>query len=208
MPDLWHGPFRVETSSKTQILTKGHIMYTITVNGQTISLPDGVKAVFTSKGLEIINPITPQKPETIQPKIETSHQTVNTAALTQTVRSGNGHKIAKVRSLSDHEKDRIRKFFQAVNGEIRPDSCRRLWESMTQEPDSKDISVFQVTGFVTYMHSEVMGGLASVRDLPRYMAYLQSHREMWLKYNSPKYAAMRVSNHVNHELVKILDFVQ
>ena len=199
-------------------------MYTISVNGHTISLPDDAKAVFTSNGLEIIRPVNPPKSAYIPLKIgpdhntyrpteeefnadRAKHQTVNTSALTETVRSGNGHKIAKVRSLSDHEKNRIRVFFQAVNGEIRPDSCTRLWQSMVQEPDSKDISVFQVTGFVTYLHGQVMGGVDTVRNLPRYLAYLQTHREMWLKYNSPKYAAMRLNNHVNHQLVKILEFV-
>ena len=170
-------------------------MYTISYNDQTITLPDNAKAYITAGRLEIVYPENPPLPE------RAKHQTVNTAALTQTLRSGNGHKVAKVRSLFDSEKDRIRTFFQAVNGEIRPDSCTRLWKSMAQEPESKDISIFQVTGFVTYLHSEVMAGLASVRNLPRYMAYLQTHRDMWLKYKSDKYAAMRLANHVNHQLV-------
>lgn len=165
----------------------------ININGRDVNVSN-IKIVNNRLVIQTVNPPKPEIPE---------HQTVNTAALTQTIRSGNGHKIAKVRSLSDSEKNRIRVFFQAVNGEIRPDSCRRLWESMTQEPDSKDVSVFQITGFVTYLHNEVMGGLATVRNLPRYLAYLQSHREMWAKYNSPKYAAMRVRNHVSHELVKV-----
>jgi len=38
-------------------------------------------------------------------------------------RSGNGHKIQKVRSLSDSEKDGIRSFFLDRNGCIENDAC-------------------------------------------------------------------------------------
>ena len=170
-------------------------MYTMTYNGQTITIPDDAKVIVTAKGLEIINPVSTPKPET---KPATVHQTVNTKALTEVVRSGNGHKIAKVRSLNDDEKNHIRRYFQAVNGEIRPDSCVALRNAM---PTKAEISIFQVTGFVTYLHGEVMAGLATVRNLPRYLAYLQSHRAMWAKYNSPKYAAMRLKNHCTEQLV-------
>jgi hypothetical protein len=168
-------------------------MYTISFNGQTVTLPDNAKAVITAGRLEIINPVNPPK-VTPLPK----HQTVNTKALSEVVRSGNGHKIAKVRGLDDDEKNHIRRFFQAVNGEIRPDACVALRNAM---PTKAEISIFQVTGFVTYMHGEVMAGLATVRNLPRYLAYLQSHRAMWAKYNSPKYAAMRLQNHCTEQLV-------
>jgi hypothetical protein len=197
MPDLWHGLFWLNTKPFSENFNERLYMF-ININGQDVNVSE-LKIVDNRLVIRTINPPKPDK--------LVEHQTVNTSALTETVRSGNGHKIAKVRSLSDHEKNRIRVFFQAVNGEIRPDSCTRLWQSMVQEPDSKDISVFQVTGFVTYLHGQVMGGVDTVRNLPRYLAYLQTHREMWLKYNSPKYAAMRLNNHVNHQLVKILEFV-
>ena len=191
-------------------------MYTISFNGQTVTLPDDAKAILTASGLEIINPVSTPKPAYIPLKISggkayrpteaewnadiarAKHQTVNTKALTEVVRSGNGHKIAKVRSLNDDEKNHIRRYFQAVNGEIRPDSCVALRNAM---PTKSEISIFQVTGFVTYLHGEVMAGLATVRNLPRYLAYLQSHRAMWAKYNSPKYAAMRLKNHCTEQLV-------
>jgi hypothetical protein len=192
-------------------------MYTISFNGQTVSLPDNAKAILTASGLEIINPVNTPTPAYIPLKIgpdrklyrpteaefnadvaRAKHQTVDTKALTEVVRSGNGHKTAKVRDLNDDEKNHIRRFFQAVNGEIRPDACVALRNSMTTK---SEISIFQVTGFVTYMHGEIMAGLATVRNLPRYLAYLQSHRAMWAKYNSPKYAAMRLQNHCTEQLV-------
>jgi hypothetical protein len=190
-------------------------MFTISFNGQSVTLPDDAKAIVANGRLEIFSPIIPPKPvyiplkigpdhKTYRPSLEefnadkARHQAINTTPLTETVRSGNGHKAAKLRGLDDNEKSHIRRFFQAVNGEIRPDACVKLHNSMTTK---SEISIFQITGFVTYLHGQVMAGLETVRDLNRYMTYLQSHRNMWAKYNSPKYAAMRARNHMNTQLV-------
>jgi hypothetical protein len=189
----------------------------INYNGHDITISDSSTVILSHGRLEI-RPINPPKSvyiplkigpdhRTYRPSIDEfnadvaalkRHQTINTAPLTETVRSGNGHKAAKIRSLNEEEKNHIRVWFNALNGEIRPDACVRLHTSMKTKTE---ISIFQITGFVTYLHSQVMSGLATVRNIDRYLAYLQSHRDMWAKYNSPKYAAMRAKNHFVAQLV-------
>jgi hypothetical protein len=97
-------------------------------------------------------------------------------------RSGNGHKVAKIRSLYGNEKDTIRAEFLNLNGQIAEDACKPIHDSL-----DKDVSIFQVTGFVTYLHSMIAGGSLEVRDMPAYLSFLQGHRGLWAKYNSPKY---------------------
>jgi hypothetical protein len=104
-------------------------------------------------------------------------------------RSGNGHARNKVRSLLDGEKDSIRTEFLSLNGQIDEDACVRL--KLNKMPP--EVSIFQVTGFVTYLHLKVAGGELNVRDLPAYLAFLQTHRDMWARYNSQKYIDMRAT---------------
>lgn len=177
----------------------------IKYNGQTIEVSENVTINLSGNCLEI-------KPVQTKPPAESSvvekpimyrgkvvgsmkveHQTIDTKPLAQTVRSGNGHKSEKTRALSDMEKDHIRRFFEAVNGQIRPDACVKLHGSLVSL-GSPDISIFQVTGFVTYLHGQAMQGLVTIRDFNRYQTYLQSHRALWAKYNSPRYMAMRAKN--------------
>ena len=171
-------------------------MYTITINGQTVSLPENVKVVFTAKGLEVINPeVTCLEIQPVQTPVPVApvHQVINTTPLAQTVRNGNGHARAKQRPLSDTEKDHIRRWFIALNGEIRPDSCVRLLDSMKRSGIS-DVTIFQITGMVCYLHGKAMSGLVPLRNFDRYLTYLQSHRNLWATYNSSKYEAMRRKN--------------
>ena len=179
----------------------------ITYNGQTVEVnSDQVTINLSSTGsLEIkaINkpvqtPVPQTKPIIYKGRIvghlkvdqtPIVHQAINTAPLIQTVRSGNGHKSLKVRGLDDAEKDKIRRFFLAYNGEIKPDACVSLHKTM-----SPDLAIFQITGFVTYLHGECRKGLVPLRNYARYETYLQSHRDQWATYNSPRYIAMRAKN--------------
>jgi hypothetical protein len=156
----------------------------ITYNGQTVEVnSDHVTINLSSTGgLEIKAINKPVHTEVV-------HQVINTAPLTQTVRSGNGHKSLKVRGLDDAERDKIRRFFLAYNGEIKPDACVSLHKTM-----SPDLAIFQITGFVTYLHGECRKGLVPLRNYARYETYLQSHRDQWATYNSPKYVSMRAKN--------------
>ena len=102
-------------------------------------------------------------------------------------RNGNGHAKNKVRSLLDGEKDSIRTEFLSLNGQIDEDACVRI-KTNKMPPE---VSIFQVTGFVTFLHLKVASGEFNVRDPNAYITFLQSHRDMWARYNSPKYAALR-----------------
>lgn len=103
-------------------------------------------------------------------------------------RSGNGHKVNKIRSLYGNEKDTIRAEFLNLNGQIAEDASKPIHAGL-----SKEVSIFQVTGFITYLHSLIAGGALEVRDMPAYLTFLQGHRGLWAKYNSPKYQAMRAA---------------
>jgi hypothetical protein len=112
------------------------------------------------------------------------------APVTTTKRNGNGHKSAKVRDLLDGEKDHIRSCFQGCNGQIAEDKCVDM-KQHTQI--GTEISIFQVTGFVTYLHKEIAMGKSSVGDMDAYLKFLQGHRSLWSTWNSPKYQAMRAA---------------
>jgi hypothetical protein len=104
-------------------------------------------------------------------------------------RNGNGHKSLKQRSLLDPERDDIRAEFLSLNGQIDEDACVRL--KANKMP--KEVAIFQVTGFMTHLHMKVAAGELKVRDLDAYLNFLQGHRDMWARYNSPKYQALRTA---------------
>lgn len=136
------------------------------------------------------NPETPAKPALIvEVKIpEPVKEALTVPSGSSKPRSGNGHKSLKVRDLSDHEKDLIRCFFAERNGCIGNDDCVRWRESRLDS----EVAIFQVTGFVTYLHDEVRKGNEDlIRDINVYLTFIQGHRNLWATYNSPKYRALR-----------------
>lgn len=133
----------------------------------------------------------------------TSSQSGTTAFVAQTApvvspgtvvsgpRNGNGHKAEMKRKLNSDEKDIIRTEFTRLNGEFEDEkkSCTAMLTQMGTE-----ITVFQVTGFVSYLHREIASGRWSVPDMDSYMAFLENHKKMWAQYNSPKYQNLRAQN--------------
>jgi hypothetical protein len=101
-------------------------------------------------------------------------------------RSGNGHKIMKVRDLNDSEKNGIRSFFLDRNGCIENDACVEYKKHLDVE-----VAIFQVTGFVTYLHKCIAMGRWTVTNMASYLTFLRGHRNLWATYDSPKYRAMR-----------------
>jgi hypothetical protein len=129
------------------------------------------------------------KPKDVDvPVKEPEQSSVPTPSQFVAKRSGNGHKVAKIRSLYGNEKDMIRAEFLRLNGQITEDACKPILAGL-----DKDVSIFQVTGFMTYLHSQVAGGALEVSDIASYLTFLQGHRSLWARYNSPKYAAMRAA---------------
>ena len=104
-------------------------------------------------------------------------------------RIGNGHSKAKKRDLTSTEKDSLRAEFIACNGQIEDDAC----VSMKTRCVGADASIFQVTGFVSYLHRRVAGGEIRLRDIPAYETFIRQHRVLWSTYDSPKYRAMRAA---------------
>ena len=101
-------------------------------------------------------------------------------------RNGNGHKSLKVRDLTNGEKDIIRAMFVDINGEITEDACKPIHARLDPV-----VSIAQVTGRVSYHHNQVASGQLQVNDLQKYLTFIQSHRDLWATYNSPKYQALR-----------------
>lgn len=103
-------------------------------------------------------------------------------------RNGNGHESKKKRPLTDPERNIIRSEFTALNGQIEEDACVKIKERLDSE-----VSIFQVTGFVTYLHKEIAMGKDTVGDMDSYLEFLQEHRNLWARYNSDKYIKMRAA---------------
>ena len=101
-------------------------------------------------------------------------------------RNGNGHKTAMKRKLIDQEKDRIREFFLLKSGMIGDDDCVVHHKAMDQT-----VTIFQVTGFCTYLHKKVAMGDLTLTNLPGYISWMKTRRDLWSQYDSPKYRAMR-----------------
>jgi len=111
------------------------------------------------------------------------------ATATPVKRSGNGHVRGKKRPLMPAEKDQIRADFLALGGKIAEDACKPTLAKMGQ-----DVTIFQVTGFMTYLHSQVAAGILALPDMDGYIEYIKGHRKIWENYNSPKYQALRIKN--------------
>jgi len=103
-------------------------------------------------------------------------------------RSGNGHVVAKTRDLTEHEQNKIEtRLFLQNNGEIKSDLCV---EFKTRHMSS-DVSIFQVTGYVTALHGRVARGKLHLSNLAAYETFIRQHRTLWRTYDSERYRSMR-----------------
>lgn len=138
-----------------------------------------------------------------QSEIEVPIQTVTTPTQTIAVqpngkraykaRSGNGHKSTKIRDLYDTERDSMRfKLFLPKNGQISDDDCVAFRSSSLPS----EVSIFQVTGFISVLHTEVAEGRTQVNDLPTYETWmrLKYGGTLWARYNHPLYVKVRGQN--------------
>lgn len=84
------------------------------------------------------------------------------------VRRGNGHKKEMIRTLTDSERDLITDWFVSHNGMVIDKDVSVLHATM-----HPDLAVWQVTGFVSYLHA-VLAGKAKRREpliLPNIATY-------------------------------------
>lgn len=96
---------------------------------------------------------------------------------TKFVPSGNGHDKAKKRKLDNSERNIIRTEFIKLNGEIKEDFCLPILDKMGEE-----ITIFQVTGFVSLLHRYVAEGRLVLNDMHSYEKTIRSHRSMWARF--------------------------
>ena len=96
--------------------------------------------------------------------------------------------IIAVRSLNRKEERLILREFLKLNGVFVPRNkdCSRIRALL---PD--DITVRQVSGYVTKLHKQVAAGNLELEDRRAYLATLRAHRKHWLTYNGEKYDEMR-----------------
>lgn len=145
---------------------------------------DGAFDTFMS-GRGITVPQSGSTPE----EEDTATQTAPVATA-NTPRTGNGHSALAKRKLNDPEKNYIRQEFMALNGEFKDakKSCTAMLPQM-----GADISVWQITGFVSYLHREIAADRLQVPDMPAYLTFLEAHKKLWAQYNSPKYQNLRAN---------------
>ena len=119
-------------------------------------------------------------------------QPSDTTRRTYTKRFGNGHVSAKKRDLYDSERSKIlHELFLPKNGQIENDDCVCFKPSLDPE-----VSIFQITGFVSVLHTEVAEGILQLRDLISYEKWMSNKYggTLWARYNNPRFVAVRQMN--------------
>ena len=99
--------------------------------------------------------------------------------------------IIAVRSLNRKEERLILREFLKLNGVFVPRNkdCSRIRALL---PD--DITVRQVSGYVTKLHKQAATGNLEMPDNRAYRATLRAHRKHWRTYSGDKYDAMRAKD--------------
>jgi hypothetical protein len=98
------------------------------------------------------------------------------------------------RPLTEKEEALIKREFIALNGIFEPlkKDCTRIKNLLGEE-----VSVFQVSGYVTKLHKLAREGTLELSDRRAYLATLRSHRKHWLTYQGEKYEEMRARIEAN-----------
>ena len=154
---------------------------------EDLSIPDDIiKGIAQQAGMvDVVTPATKES-EGVLPKEEEPEQSDQFFGK----ESANGHKIEKKRDLLDTEKDSLRAFFESVDGQVEEDGCVTLKNSM-----DADVGIFQVTGFISYLHREVASGKIKLNDVEGYIEWMKSkYPALMERYNSDKFVALRRQN--------------
>lgn len=129
--------------------------------------------------------------EEIRKPVQTESQVVE--VIDRPKRNGNGHSTTKKRRLQGDEKDTIRKFFIFQNGQIGDDDCVELLKNQQWA----DLSIFQITGFVSYLHREAARGRIHIRDKQAYHQFVEkkykkseSYKKWEAKWEPPRFTAI------------------
>ena len=153
-----------------------------------LKMKDNMDAAFneflTTKG------ITPQSgnPPLVIPQTQPVELSSTPGPTASTPRNGNGHEAKKKRDLNDTEREVINAEFQALNGQFE-DAKKSATALLPYLGD--EVTVWQITGRISYLHRKIASGKLTVPDMDSYMAFLERHKELWAQYNSPKYQTLR-----------------
>ena len=112
-----------------------------------------------------------------------------TARLTTPAAATVPHAVANFkRPLNEKEENIIKEEFLKLNGIFEPlkKDCSRIRALLADE-----ITVFQVSGYVTKLHKLAVSGELELNDRRAYLANLKAHRKHWLTYQGEKYDEMR-----------------
>ena len=147
------------------------------ITGAPPSLPDSIPTIV---------PVSDKEAVIIQPK----------PARTYKQRTGNGHSASKVRSLTNEERDRIRKWYLGKNGVIEDSDCVTFKDDhQTVMKTFEGITIFQITGFVSLLHAEAAEGRIWLKDQVAYKAWMQEKQgALWARWNNPQYVTVRHAN--------------
>jgi hypothetical protein len=108
-------------------------------------------------------------------------------------RTGNGHTKAKIRDLTDPERDCMRNhLFLPKNGQIDNDDCVTFRHNALPS----EVAIFQVTGYISVLHTEVAEGRTAVQDLVAYEQWMREkyNGTLWARYINPNFSLVRVQN--------------
>lgn len=106
-------------------------------------------------------------------------------------RTGNGHAVAKVRKLTDEEKTKIRKWYVIKSGMIDKRDCTEF----KIDCFPSEITVWQITGFVSLLHNEVAEGVIGLPQILSYVNWIKDRQgALWARWNNPQYIKVRHAN--------------
>ncbi len=116
-------------------------------------------------------------------------------------RAGNGHKSEKIRDLFDFEKDVIKEdLFLPKNGQIDNDDCVAFRDNAIKGIVGKlsafnEIAIFQITGYVSVLHTQVAEGRLMVDDICAYEEWMRTkYGRLWARYNQRLFTVARTAN--------------
>ena len=136
--------------------------------------------------------IIEEEPVVVPPPIVQIPQTIAIQAQPSGApkKNRNGHKSSFERKLNHAERDLFRAHFIRKNGQFNEDDCTTLKALV----DPK-VGIFQVTGFISYLHRDVAQGRTELPDLARYCEWMRTkYGNLWAQFNKPLFVEARQAN--------------
>lgn len=164
---------------------------------EEVEVPESILQEIADRMRPAPVPVLPRTLDEELPSVEAAEACMTPPTLPEgrKKRVGNGHKSTKVRPLSPEEKDGIREFFMGKDGCTEDDDAVRYRKERCPE----EISPFQISGFLSYLHAEVADGRTALKNLGAYEEWMRGkydgvHKEMWARYSSPRFVECRMKN--------------